>query len=75
LYRKGIVKRAVLKRFAVTLTGVEDTFSGVLTEFDTEMFVFEDCQKVPTHEGETAAKIPGRVFVDRNKVAYLQELP
>jgi hypothetical protein len=75
LFRKGIVKRAVLRRFAVTLRGIDDTFSGILTEFDTEMYVFEDCYKVPTKEGETVAKIPGRLFVERNTVAWLQELP
>lgn len=57
----------------MTLTGVEDTFEGALSQFDSEVFVFEDCKTVPTREGETVSKIPGRVFVDRNKVAYLQE--
>jgi hypothetical protein len=74
VFRKGILKRAVLKRFAVTLDGVSDTFSGVLTEFDTEIYVFEDCWTVPTREGETVSKIPGRLFFDRIKVSYLQEL-
>jgi small nuclear ribonucleoprotein (snRNP)-like protein len=73
VFRKSIVKRAVLNRFAVTLTGVEDTFEGVLTQFDTEMFVFEDCKTVATREGETTVKIPGRLFVEREKVSYLQE--
>jgi small nuclear ribonucleoprotein (snRNP)-like protein len=75
LYRKGIVKRAVLRRFAVTLRGIEDTFSGVLTEFDADMYVFEDCKTVITRDGETSTGIPGRLFVDRKTVAYLQELP
>lgn len=74
MFRKGIIKRAVRRRFAVTLDGVSDTFSGVLTEFDTEIYVFEDCWTVPTREGETVSKIPGRLFFDRLKVSYLQEL-
>jgi hypothetical protein len=74
VFRKGILKRAVLKRFAVTLDGISDTFSGVLTEYDTETLVFEDCWTVPTREGETVSKIPGRLFFDRLKVSYLQEL-
>ena len=45
-----------------------------MTEFDAEMFVFEDCRTVVTREGETAVKIPGRLLVERNTVAYLQEL-
>lgn len=74
MYRKNIVKRAVLRRFAVTLREDVGTFSGVLTEFDAEMFVFEDCRTVPTRDGETVNNIPGRLFVERRTVAYLQEL-
>jgi small nuclear ribonucleoprotein (snRNP)-like protein len=69
------VKKAVLSRFAVTLRGIEDTFAGILTQFDAEMMVFEDCKTVPSREGETVCPIPGRVFVERKTVAYLQELP
>lgn len=74
MFRNSVVKRAVMRRFCVTLRGNEATFAGVLTEFDTEMFVFEDCKTVPTREGETLSAIPGRVFVERKTVAYLQEL-
>lgn len=59
----------------MTLDGIPDTFSGVLTQFDTEMLVFEDCKTVPTREGETVQNIPGRLFFERKKVSYLQELP
>jgi hypothetical protein len=75
VFRSNIVKRAVLSRFAVTLRDIEDTFAGVLTQFDADMFVFEDCKTVPTREGETIRPIPGRVFVERKTVAYLQEIP
>ena len=68
------MKRAVLERFCVTLKDNEATFSGVLTDFDADMFVFEDCRTVPTREGETVITIPGRVFIERATVAYLQEL-
>lgn len=74
MFRKGILKRAVFKRFCVTLKANEATFGGVLTEFDTEMYVFEDCRTIPTREGETVNTIPGRLFVERDTVAYLQEL-
>lgn len=74
MFRSNIVKRAVLKRFCITLRDNEATFAGVLTNFDAEMFVFEDCKTVPTREGETLSVIPGRVFVERRTVAYLQEL-
>lgn len=67
--RKSLVDKAVRRRFAVTLTGGEGEFGGVLTESDSESFVFERCS---TPKGED---IVGRVFVDRISVAYLQELP
>jgi len=75
LFRKAILKRAILRRLCVTLDGIEDTFEGVLTDFDGKTYVFEDCQTVPTREGETAVKIPGRLFFDSAKVSYLQERP
>jgi hypothetical protein len=75
LYRKNIVKKAVLSRFAVTLRAIEDTFAGVLTDFDGDVFVFEDCWTVASSEGASVHKIPGRIFVERKTVAYLQELP
>lgn len=66
--RKSLITRAMRRRFAVTLTGNEDIFSGVLTESDGDTWVFEDAQ---TAKGEVIA---GRVFVDRIAVAYLQEI-
>jgi small nuclear ribonucleoprotein (snRNP)-like protein len=73
--RKRLLNKAVLRRFAVTLRGIDETFSGVLTLFDADMFVFENCRTVVTTEGATAVNIPGRLFVERKTVAYLQELP
>lgn len=67
--RKSLINQAIRRRFAVTLTGNEGMFAGVLTESDTEMWVFEQCT---TSQGEDIA---GRVFIDRVSVAYLQELP
>ena len=74
MFRK-LIKQAVLKRFAVTLKGIEDTFSGVLTQFDADTYVFEDCWTVASKEGASIHKIPGRLFVERKTVAWLQELP
>lgn len=67
--RKSLVDQAVRRRFAVTLAGGEGSFGGVLTEFDRDVYVFEQCS---TSKGED---IVGRVFIDRISVAYLQELP
>lgn len=66
--RKSLITKAIRRRFAVTLTGNEGIFSGVLTESDPETWVFEDSR---TAKGEVIA---GRVFVDRIAVAYMQEL-
>lgn len=75
MYRRNIVKRAVLRRFAVTLRANEGVFSGVLTDLDAKTLVFEQCQTIPGNEGGTPSPIIGRVFVDRDTVAYFQELP
>lgn len=74
-FRKSLISKAIRRRFAVTLRQSEGVFSGVLTEFDTQTLVFEQCQTVPTNEGGTPSPIVGRVFVDRDTVAYFQELP
>lgn len=75
MFRTSIVKRSVLRRFAVTLRANEGVFSGVLTDLDAKTLVFEQCQTVPDNEGGTPSPIVGRVFVDRDTVAYFQELP
>lgn len=67
--RKDLINKAIRKRFAVTLTGGEGAFAGILTEADDTVWVFEGCS---TPKGEDIA---GRVFIDRINVAYLQELP
>jgi small nuclear ribonucleoprotein (snRNP)-like protein len=74
LFRKNLVKQAIRRRFAVTLRANEGVFSGVLTEFDNDVYVFEQCQTVITKEGETVVPIKGRVFVPRDTVSYLQDL-
>ena len=73
--RNAVVKRALRRRFAVTLRDNEGTFAGVLTDTDAVTWVFEQCSTVPKAAGETPEPIQGRVFVDRAAVAYLQELP
>lgn len=74
MFRKSLVTKAIRRRFAVTLRASEGAFSGVLTEFDHDVFVFEQCQTVPTKDGETVVPIRGRVFVPRDTVSYLQDL-
>lgn len=71
---KRLISKAIRRRFAVTLSGNEGVFSGVLTEFDGEVYAFEQCQTIPTTEGGTPDPIRGRVFVERINVAYLQDL-
>lgn len=66
--RKSLIDRAIRRRFAVTLTGNEGVFTGVLTDSDPDVWVFED---VTTTKGEPVA---GRVYIERLAVAYLQEL-
>lgn len=71
MFGKAVIKSAVLHRVSVFLHGSEVVFSGILTRSDAEMFVFEQCQSVPTKEGETPVPYKGRVLVERAKVLYL----
>ena len=71
---RRIVKAMVRKRFAVTLKGGEGAFAGVLLSNDADMFVFDDCRTLPKTPGETPQDIPGRVYVHRADIAYLQEV-
>jgi hypothetical protein len=73
--RNRLIAKAIRRRFAITLKSAEGVFSGVLTDSDSKTFVFEQCQTVPASDGGTPSPIVGRVFVDRDTVAYLQELP
>ena len=75
MFGKNIVKSTVLHRVSVFLLDTERVFSGVLTEFDAKMNVFEQCQSVPTKEGETVIPFKGRVLVERKHVDYLVEVP
>jgi len=72
--RDRIIKRALRRRYAVTLRNNEGTFAGVLTDTDATTWVFENCSTIPKSPGETPEPIVGRVFVDRAQVSYLQEL-
>lgn len=71
--RNRIINNAVRQRFAVTMKHNESTFAGVLTDFDSHTFVFAQCTTVPA-PGETAEPLSSPVIVDRDSVAYLQEL-
>lgn len=70
-------------RYVVTLRGGEGDFAGILTEQQlvatpeggTELIlVFEHCATMPTHEGDTAANIAGRVILGMSGIAYLQQV-
>lgn len=73
--RNRLIKQALRRRYAVTLKQNEGAFAGVLTDSDADMWVFEQCSTIPKQPGETPESIPGRVFIERSGVAYLQELP
>lgn len=72
--RNRLIDKAIRRRFAVTLTGNEGVFSGILTESDDLTWVFDDCATVPSTPGASPDPIAGRVYIDRINVAYLQEL-
>jgi small nuclear ribonucleoprotein (snRNP)-like protein len=67
-----VIANVVNKRVAVNfLDG--STFIGRLADYDTDTFVFEQCETVPA-PGATPQPIQGRQYVDRINV-WLQELP
>ena len=66
--RKSLIDRAILRRFTVTLAGNEGAFAGVLVESDGTTFVFADATT------DKNQPIAGRVYVDRARIAYLQEV-
>lgn len=73
--RKRLIRKAIRRRFIVTLKAKEGEFAGILTDLDSEVLVFEQCTTVPQNFREgTPTDIPGRVFVERANLAYLQEL-
>lgn len=69
-----IIKQALRRRYAVTLKHNESTFSGVLSDWDSVSFVFQQCSTIPAVPGETPDPISSPVIIDRAAVAYLQEL-
>ena len=74
MFRKSLIKRALRRRFVVTLKSNEGDFAGVLTEIDRRVMIFEQCTTVPSNVKEgTPTEIPGRIIVERASVSYLQE--
>lgn len=69
--RKSLLERDIRRRFAVTLTGGEGEFLGILVDADDEIYVFDDCYLV-TAEGKQ--KLAGQMYVDRIAVAYRQKI-
>ncbi len=69
MFRKSLTSRMIRQRFAVTLTGNEGTFLGVLVEQDRTQIILDSCE-TPAHDS-----IPGRMWVARDRIAYLQEIP
>jgi hypothetical protein len=67
-----VVDKALRKRVVVNFLD-SGSFIGHLAEYDSETYVFEQCETVPA-SGETAQRIPGRQYVDRIN-CWLQELP
>lgn len=71
--RKPVVDKALLRRVAVNLLGNEGSFIGYLAEYDSETYVFDQCETIPA-AGETPRALPGRHYIDRIN-CWLQELP
>ena len=72
--RNRIIKQALRRRYAVTLKHNESAFSGVLSDWDSASFVFQQCSTIPVVQGVTPDPISSPVIVDRDAIAYLQEL-
>ena len=68
------VRRLIRHRYVVTLKGGEGAFCGTMVEMYYDAFVFESCVTVPTGPGDALQEIPGRVTVESDNVAYLQEM-
>jgi len=77
------LEQLVKLRYVVELRGNEGEFAGILTEQQVValpdgrpelMLVFEHCKTVPTHEGDTADNIAGRVILGMSGIAYLQQV-
>jgi hypothetical protein len=75
MFRSGLLRKAVRRRFTIHLPVNEGAFSGILVENDREYWVFEDCTTIAAHGGDTPTAIPGRVWVKHNvsPAPYLQE--
>lgn len=69
-----MIERVLKRRFVVTLADSQGVFSGVLTDFGPELWVFEECATVPSATDASPEQIAGRVFIERINVSYLQEI-
>lgn len=76
ILRKRLIDKAVRLRFAIHLPLNEGGFSGLLVESDQNYWVFDDCETLPKHDGDTPSAIPGRLWVKHSvsPAPYLQEL-
>lgn len=76
--RKSVLDKAIRRIVVVNFLDGNASFSGRLAEYDSETYVLEACETIPTKEeterGIGAQKIAGRQYVDRVH-AFLQELP
>lgn len=74
--RNRLIKKAIRRRFVVTLPGNEGAFSGIMVDSDTTYWIFEDCRSVPRRQGETVEEWPGRIWIKHasSPPPYLQEI-
>ena len=72
--RKPVLDELLLRRVAVNGIDTGQTwFTGRFVEYDTDTFVFEQCETHPG-PGETPQPIKGRQYIDRIHV-WPGELP
>lgn len=71
-----LIEKALRQRFIITLPRNEGVFTGVLVDHDQTYWIFDNCQNVPTHQGETADDWPGLFWVihDCDPAPYLQQI-
>lgn len=68
--RRSLLKTALRDRFVVTLVS-GDAFNGLLAEVDAQTLILDDAS---LHANGAWVPADGRVFLARQKVAYMQRV-
>lgn len=70
--RKRALDKVIRRSFVVTKTD-STVFQGALIEHDPEQFVFA-MVKVQDRDGNWVGEVAGRLYIDRVKVDYMQQV-